>query len=106
MSMPSTSVPAASNSSASEPPKRPSPMTATAPTVGRRAPWGVKGPVLANEGPFLREFEKYGPLAQRERGGQGDRAEAADEHQQDQHQLPGWPQVAGDAGSQAHRGEG
>src|SRR6476620_5110686 len=102
--MPSTSVPCASSSSASDPPKRPSPMTTTESACAADSGEREKK-FLANEGPFLRVFVEKRAFAERQSGAQRHRAEAADEHEQDQDHLAGRRQGGGDAGGEPHRGE-
>src|SRR6188472_2353069 len=96
--MPSTSVPVSMSSSASELPKRPRPITATeSASAIRRALVPNRGN-LANGGPLLRIGVQDLLVAQREGGAQRERAEPAQEHQQDEHHLGCGLKVVRDAG--------
>src|SRR5690606_12989337 len=84
LSMASTSVPRRASSSASAEPNRPRPITTT-------------GRFSANDRPFHGEFVAAGALAEGERGGEGERPDAPDEHQDDEQHLPGRRQFGGEA---------
>src|SRR5919112_4830858 len=100
--MPSTSVPWASSSRARAPPKRPRPMTTTESASAGRSPLR-ENMFLTNEGPFLRGFIQNRAFPQSKRRAQRGRAEAPDEHQQNQDQLPGRRQGRGDPGGESRR---
>src|SRR3954471_21229809 len=98
-SMPSTSVPCASSSSASDPPNRPSPMTTTESACAADSGEREKK-FLANEGPFLGVLVKQRAFAECQCSAQRHGAEAADEHQQNQHHLARRRHGGCDAGGQ------
>jgi hypothetical protein len=76
-SMASTSEPPRASSSARAVPNRPRPMTATG------SLW------LANDGPLLGELVAAGAFAQCQPGGQGERPDPADVHEQHEQHLSG-----------------
>src|SRR5215217_118741 len=97
-SMPSTSCPRRTSDSATAPPNRPRPITATLSPRGDGA--------LANDGALLRITVRPLPAAQRQTGRDGDGPHPAEEHQGHEDGLAGRPEVGGGAGRQPHGGEG
>src|SRR5215212_1313616 len=97
-SMPSTSCPRRTSDSATAPPNRPRPITATLSLRGEG--------FLANDGALLRIAERPPPGLQREAGRDGHGADPAEEHQRHEEGVAGGGQAGGDAGGQPDGGEG
>src|SRR5829696_7571506 len=95
-STPSTWWPRSIRVSARAVPNRPSPTTSTP----------SSGTLLANDRSFLRVAVAGLALAQGERGGQCNRAGAAEEHEQDEQVLGRQGKLGGDPGGQPDRPEG
>src|SRR5699024_6772426 len=124
MSSPMTSTPYAANYVASAPPKRPRPITATAPccamgvglpmknaagrvrhflifisdVLSETSDWGGES---ADQRPFDRKLIVEAPGSKRQSGGDGHRSQTPEDHHQNENDLAQRGQSGGDAGRQA-----